>query len=63
MKAPNKILILTDDNQLEFTGIQKINKEPVYVYKFIKSETKLGKETFFSEAELLKQLNYSFKII
>lgn len=54
MKAPNKILILTDDNQLEFTGIQKVNKEPVYVYKFIKSDTKLGKETFFSEAELLK---------
>ena len=35
----------------------------MYLYKFSKSITKLGLETTFTETELKKMLNYSYKII
>lgn len=62
-KPPLKILITTDDNQIQFMNIRMINKETHYVYKFVKSETKVNKEVVFTEAELSKQLNSFFKVI
>lgn len=62
-KAPLKILVQSDGNEMQFQNIRIINKQNMYVYKFTKSETKLNVETVFTEQELQKQLNSSFKII
>lgn len=60
---PNKILITSDNNELEFIATRLVNKEAVFVYRFIKSETKLNLEMSFSEVELKRQLINFFKII
>lgn len=64
--VPKKILIKSDSNEMEYTHTIKKsinNKEELYVYTFVKSETKLGKETYFTEAVLRKLLSNTFKII
>lgn len=60
---PNKMLITSDNNELEFIATRLVNKEAVFVYRFIKSETKLNLEMSFSEVELKRQLINFFKII
>lgn len=60
---PNKILITSDNNVLEFVKIKKVNKEDLYVYQFIVSKIKLGMETSFTQKELTYQSNNFFKII
>ena len=49
------ILIKSDNNELAFVEIQKIRKgEPMYIFRYIKSETKLGQLIGFTEKELEK---------
>lgn len=60
---PKHILITTDSNEIELVGKEKINKEEVFRYRFIKSKTKIGNTFTMTEKELVKQLNNSFKII
>lgn len=57
------MLITSDNNELEFIATRLVNKEAVFVYRFIKSETKLNLEMSFSEVELKRQLINFFKII
>lgn len=63
-QPPNKILITSDENILELKQVVKLkNKEDLYLYEFIKSETKLNMEVGFSEIELKRNLNNYFKVI
>ena len=58
---PQKLTCLTDSNELSFIRIIK-NKETLYEYQFIKSETKEGMTMTFSESQLEKSLkNKIFK--
>ena len=52
---PQKLTCLTDSNELSFIRIIK-NKETLYEYQFIKSETKEGMTMTFSESQLEKSL-------
>lgn len=59
--TPKKLIILSDNNELEFVRIIKA-KEIIYEYRFTKSETKLGMLMTFSEKQLEKELkNKIFK--
>lgn len=65
-QPPPKIFISSDDNEIEF--VKKISKSKVvpqdlYVYKFIKSETKMDMTVEFTEDNLVKNLSNNFKII
>jgi hypothetical protein len=52
---PEKLLILSDSNELEY--VQPIKgKEIIYEYKFTKSETKKGMLMTISEEQLNKNL-------
>lgn len=55
MKPPEKILIPSDGNELEFVKMIKIKTELQYEYNYIKSATKTGNITF-TEAWLEKYL-------
>jgi len=62
----NKILIKSDNNILELENVLKkntIQKEDLFVYRFTRSETKLGMEVSFTEVELKKNLRNNFKEI
>lgn len=64
--APSKILIESDNNIIELVKVipKSINRrEVMYLYKYIKSETKLGKEMELTEEYIKKQLTNFFKII
>ena len=52
---PQKLICLTDSNELSFIRIIK-NKETLYEYQFTKSETKTGMTMTFSESQLEKSL-------
>lgn len=61
---PKKIEISSDGNVLEFIRViekSKVQKEPGYVYKYTKSETKKGQEVEFSESYILQQKSNYFK--
>lgn len=60
---PKNILITSDGNVLEFVRSGKSKTEPLHIYKFIESETKLGTEVEFTEKNLLKNLSNFFKEI
>lgn len=65
---PNKILILSDDSEIEFIKTEIKSKEKVYVYKFINSLsnenfTKKDMRVGFTEIELRKNLSNYFKIV
>ena len=65
-QPPVKILITSDDNEIEF--VKKISKsklvaQDLYVYKFIKSETKMDMTVEFTEDNLIKNLSNNFKIM
>jgi hypothetical protein len=55
MIAPNKIIILSDSNELELVRTIK-GKEIIYEYKFTKSETKKGMLMTINEEQLNKNL-------
>lgn len=61
--APIKILVTSDENELTHVRTIKNKNGDVYVYKFIKSITKLNMEVEFTESSLIRYLDYSFKII
>lgn len=62
---PRKILIKSDDNQISYVKtIPKSKSFPeMFLYKFIKSKTKLNTTVSFSEVELIKGLNNYFEIL
>jgi hypothetical protein len=55
MIAPNKIIILSDSNELELVRTIK-GKEIIYEYQFTKSETKKGMLMTINEEQLNKNL-------
>ena len=66
MIPPKKILVMSDTNIMEWKetipkGIH--NKETLFVYVFIKSVTKMGTLTYFTEDVLSKLLKNTFKTI
>lgn len=63
MEAPKHILITTDSNEIQLVGKEKINKEEVFRYRFLKSKTKLGNTFTMTEKELNKNMRNFFKII
>ncbi len=63
MKPPLKILITSDDNQIQFLKTIKTKTGVWYVYEYVVSKTKKGMEIYFDEKELRYQLNNFFKII
>lgn len=61
---PVKILISSDENILQLLRTTNPkNNEPLFVYVFVKSLTKLGLEVEFTENNLRKQLNNFFQEI
>lgn len=58
---PKHIVIESDGNELEFTRKDIINKKELFVFKYSKSECKLGMEVSFLKEEIEKQLNNYFK--
>ena len=64
MIPPKKLLIPSDSNEIEFTGIVKDKKENLYEYEYTKSTMKKGMKVTFTEAVLTKFLkNEIFKPI
>lgn len=59
---PKNILIKSDSNEIEHIRTVSNKSENMYVYKFIKSITKLGIEMVFTEKELIKNLKNTFEI-
>jgi hypothetical protein len=55
MIAPNKIIILSDSNELELVRTIK-GKEIIYEYQFTKSETKKGMLMTITEENLKTNL-------
>ena len=53
------LMDMTDEEQLNYCKETMIED----IYTFVKSETKLGKETYFTEAVLRILLSNTFKII
>lgn len=62
---PVKILIESDDTEIEFVRQVLIdkNKAKGYVYRYTKSNHSMGKEITFTEEALKKQLRNFFKPI
>lgn len=67
MFPPNKILIVSDDNELELKDIGKsVSKggDRLFVYVYTKSNTKLNTKFRLTESELIKYIeNRIFKEI
>lgn len=64
MFPPAKILIESDDTEIEFVRTVKFDKSKVgYVYRYTKSNHHMGKEITFTEEALKKQLRNFFKPI
>lgn len=63
---PKLILVTSDSSIMEYKRTipksKKVNEE-VFVYKFIKAETKIGLEFSMNEEQILKGLTNSFKEI
>lgn len=63
MNVPEKILITSDGNVLQFVRSTKSKTEPIHVYRFTESITKMDLEVEFTEKNLLKNLSNFFKEI
>lgn len=65
-KPPKLILVTSDSSIMEYKRTipksKKVNEE-VFVYRFIKAETKLNLEFSMTEKQIINGLNYSFKSI
>lgn len=62
-QPPNKLLITSDNNILQLIKTIKQKDGNVYLYRFIKSVTKLNWECGFTEKELEKNLRNFFKVV
>lgn len=66
LNPPKLILVTSDSSIMEYKRTipksKKVNEE-VFVYRFIKAETKLGLEFSMNEQQIKTGLNYSFKSI
>lgn len=65
MIPPKKILITSDDSEIEYVSTVKgaSKNEVVYTYRFIKAKEKMGMEFTMDEKNLERNLKNFFKII